>query len=789
MGGLKPSVIFTPDSAAPQLADTATRRSLRLTPTEARVLVKFDGSQTAKELALWAANEGLAVGAQQVQVVLERIERAGFLLAAPHIPAQDAGDVGFGPADDPLSLTHIVPSMRNDLKVAPTAGSRSTFQVSDTVAHRSFTLFDFEVSIARMLDGRRTAAQVLEASAKIGITVTLEGLRQFLLQLKAYHFLSSVPADLVKRGPQSTWPLRAEWTEDLRQLFQNALRLLRSGRLPEAREYLLAMLEIDPMNKEAQEAKTRVEELLREPLVELTFAELHREPASATGALLDSHRRVPVALEPDEPVEAPAAPSLPPAVPVGARPTAPAPRAPPPLLEVRPEPAAAPPPPSRPPPPPPPSPSVAVAAPPRVEVVELPLEEVADASPMPSVIVADVAPEEIAAALPSSDVVAGIALEPPPADAIAGTALEPPPSDIVAGTALEPTLEGAAPSVDLLAVTAPPRPAELDQPPARRSRWPRVVIVLLLAAVAGLLAVPLPRAKVIPCELSLVPVATVVVPRAGTLGELKVTDGQTVEKGALLATLSAKESQAELERLRARATTLQQRLDELAKNVQPAKVEKARAALAAKTRELEQATEHRRRVGAKHGSAAAIAHAEKEVRAKQGEVDKATKELGKLTQETKLASARSALEAVKKQTAQLEEEIAAARIVAPEAGRLVGLAAAGAELADHAELARLVAPSTLAVVARNPGLATSVDPTGATLSSRAGPGVPVSDLHWVKDAPEPLLIGTLPAAGLAPGPATLKVPLGKRPWALELVERAEALLRRFRQGATVDPAG
>ena len=267
------------------------------------------------------------------------------------------------------------------------------------------------------------------------------------------------------------------------------------------------------------------------------------------------------------------------------------------------------------------------------------------------------------------------------------------------------------------------------------------------------------------------------VPRSGTLEELPVTEGQVVEKGQALGTMSTKGTAAELERLRTKAAALQQQLEQLAKSVRPAEVEKARAALAAKTKELTQATEQKRRLEAKHSPAAALARAEKELRAKQTAVDKATEQLAQVSQEERLGNGRRVLEGLKRQSAQLETEIAESRIVAPEAGRLEGLASAGSVLAEHAELAHLVAPATLAVVARNPGISSSLDPTGATVSIGGAPPVPVADIHWVKDAAEPKLSGTIAATGLKPGPATLKVPAGKRAWGLELIERVQAMLR------------
>lgn len=791
MGGLKPSVIYTPDPVAPQLVDTGTRRNIRLTASEAKVLVKFDGSQTAKELALWAANEGLAIGPLQVQVVLERLLHAGFVLTAPHVPPQDLRDVAFGPTDDPLKPEHIVPSMRSDLKIVATVGARSTYQVSDPAAHRAFTLFDFEVSIARMLDGRRTAAQVVEAAATIGITLTVDSLRRFLLQLKAFKFLSAEPAN-IKRGAQTTWPMRAEWTEDLRQLFQNVLRLLRTGKLKESREYLLAMLEIDPMNKEAQEFKARVDELMREPIVELTFADLHREPASSTGALLDSNLRVAVALSAEDllPVAIPPPAVSAPLLPVGVRPTAPE------MPAVQPAPVA----------------------------IDLLLPEIADATPMEpeaaaleplasEPVVQEPVPvfEDQEPPQPYDEPVVGVPVPPvlmpvqttapepapqpsapnPAESIISDTVFAPPPSVPKPISAISADELGAAlpkmPSMPSIvvdgiepevipasAMAAPiadkPLPAEpqeeLAPPPKKKGGARRAMIALLLIGIAVLLAVPTPRTTSLPCELSELELATVTAPRPGVVDQLPVSEGQVVEKGQLLATLAAKETETQLERAKARATALEGQLEALAKSVKPAEVEKAKAALAEKTKELTQATEHKRKVEAKHSPASAVAKAEKDVKAKQTAVDKATAELDKLSHESKLSSNRLVLEGLKKQSAQLEAELEAAKIVAPEAGKVEGLVAAGSTLADHAVVARIVAPGKLGVTAKG-----SVEAKSGTVKA-GGASWPINDLSRADDA----LKGTLDAKDAKPGPATLELSLGKRSWAFDLIELAKQRL-------------
>src|SRR5437763_3698939 len=108
-----------------------------------------------------------------------------------------------------MLMHEIVPAFRGDLLVEKQEG-KGLFEVTDPVSAKKFTLYDFELSIARMLNGKRTASQVIEAATKIGIPVTLESLEKFVRQLHAYGFLTDV-APPSERTPGTAWEPRAEW--------------------------------------------------------------------------------------------------------------------------------------------------------------------------------------------------------------------------------------------------------------------------------------------------------------------------------------------------------------------------------------------------------------------------------------------------------------------------------------------------------------------------------------------------------------------------------------------------
>lgn len=138
-------------------------------------------------------------------------------------------------------------------------GAAGLFEVGVRGEARTFTMYDFEVSIARMLNGRRSVSELIEAAGRIGIPVSLESFRKFARQLEIYGFLviADVASPRLDEGP---WVPRAEWKPEVRELFQSALRTFRKDRPVEARGYVEALLEIQPDVPEAIELLARIEE-------------------------------------------------------------------------------------------------------------------------------------------------------------------------------------------------------------------------------------------------------------------------------------------------------------------------------------------------------------------------------------------------------------------------------------------------------------------------------------------------------------------------------------------------
>lgn len=262
--GFKGSVQLTQEP--PRLTDKLNGRSLTLSRGEAKLLSYFDGQRSHEELARLAQADGFPVESTHVAGLLERVAHAGFM---------DGPPPELTPRFAELELpTDKVPSLRPDLQIKR-ADKGGTMEVKDPVRGQSFSLYDFEVSIARMLNGKRTAAQVIEAAAKIGIPVSLESLRKFIRQLRAYHFIAE---EVAPEPPTDggTWTPRSSWTPEVRELFQSALRHFRAGKFNEASEYIVALMQIDPGNKEAAQLGEQIHaRRAEEPVEGMNFDELH----------------------------------------------------------------------------------------------------------------------------------------------------------------------------------------------------------------------------------------------------------------------------------------------------------------------------------------------------------------------------------------------------------------------------------------------------------------------------------------------------------------------------------
>ncbi|MBI3184885.1 MAG: tetratricopeptide repeat protein [Myxococcales bacterium] len=229
----------------------------------------LDLSHLEVQLLARATAGGVDARDPRVKPLVRKLAGLGLLVpAAEAAPKSTSGSPGTGVESEGTSAEEkkpsaedAVPLFRGDLKLVRRPG-RDLMDVKDPVSGKSFMLYDFEVSLARMLDGRRTNAEVIEAGQRLGIPVSFESLRQFIRQLERYGFLAPPGSPRPERQEGTTWPKRQRWDDAIRTLFQSGMRLNRQGRYAEAAGYFEAILEQDPTNEEAQEM---LAQMLRQP--------------------------------------------------------------------------------------------------------------------------------------------------------------------------------------------------------------------------------------------------------------------------------------------------------------------------------------------------------------------------------------------------------------------------------------------------------------------------------------------------------------------------------------------
>jgi multidrug efflux pump subunit AcrA (membrane-fusion protein) len=108
-------------------------------------------------------------------------------------------------------------------------------------------LHGFELSIALMLDGKRTARDVILNCERVGIPLDVEQLDAFVHHLKRYGLLAG-------RHPDSIPPRgRARWSSPERALYRSALHDARGGAVALARDELKELLSASPDATEAKE--------------------------------------------------------------------------------------------------------------------------------------------------------------------------------------------------------------------------------------------------------------------------------------------------------------------------------------------------------------------------------------------------------------------------------------------------------------------------------------------------------------------------------------------------------
>lgn len=272
---LKRSVELRQGSSSTVLFDRETGRQLPVSADEAWVLSLLEDGTSPEGVTHEARRRGRPVDADLVDAILERFLGEGVLSradepvtvvvdpsilkpSAPHAPKAPAGK------------TRQVTAFRSDLKIAKTTrGDETLHEVEDPGTGRRLYLKDFELSIARMLDGQRTFDQVLHAAARLGIQVNDESLEKIVRQLELCGLLGQRPREEGAPPTDSrSWQPREAWAQEVRELFQDGLRMLRRGKPRSARNCFLAILKLDPGNVEANELLGFLDEQVAEEVAD-----------------------------------------------------------------------------------------------------------------------------------------------------------------------------------------------------------------------------------------------------------------------------------------------------------------------------------------------------------------------------------------------------------------------------------------------------------------------------------------------------------------------------------------
>lgn len=181
-----------------------------------------------------------------------------------------------------LNRKDVLPALRADLVVSrPLRGAGAeVIHVAPEGELSPRAMWGFEFSIARMLDGRRTADEVMSSAARIGLPLDLQSLDGLLHQLEARGFLADAQhpgvGDLDRHHRH-----RPEWSPEVRELYREALRRARTGDLGGAIETADEVVVRAPENSDALALRTWALEQARAEKPGVPFGEvLHRAEAN-----------------------------------------------------------------------------------------------------------------------------------------------------------------------------------------------------------------------------------------------------------------------------------------------------------------------------------------------------------------------------------------------------------------------------------------------------------------------------------------------------------------------------
>ena len=113
--------------------------------------------------------------------------------------------------DPARPVAAAMPRLRSDLKFEARPGG--VFHVQAPEAPQGFLLYELELALARLLDGTRTAEEVLAGAARLGVAATPDSLSKFFRQIQLYGFLQTAEVDRTPR-PRTMGPAEAPAARD-----------------------------------------------------------------------------------------------------------------------------------------------------------------------------------------------------------------------------------------------------------------------------------------------------------------------------------------------------------------------------------------------------------------------------------------------------------------------------------------------------------------------------------------------------------------------------------------------
>lgn len=182
-----------------------------------------------------------------------------------------------------LNANDIVPALRSNLLFShsPHGLGTGALTLKNVDNGDELRLHGFEVSLARMLDGHRTAGALLKSANDLGMPVTPEDLDGFVSLLEDRQLITArdVEPDI---DDLPVFPKRKVWDDKSRNLFRVALREGRRGNLNSALVSLDCLLHERPDLDEPYLLRERLENLKREPAIvsqrfENVFAEAEQQ--------------------------------------------------------------------------------------------------------------------------------------------------------------------------------------------------------------------------------------------------------------------------------------------------------------------------------------------------------------------------------------------------------------------------------------------------------------------------------------------------------------------------------